>query len=502
MNLTRKRAPEDGYGFGLRVAWPAIKTASDPASESARCPKSRQTFSRHLPARGAERLLHPARLMSLCVVIACAIFSGKAGEPQPHPPDLIGVVSDDRGDTLFEATVFIYTAGPRVGTSTLCPSCYLDCRKRATTDKDGTFRIPALDPSLLFRLLVVGKNHKSKFVNKVDPLAGPVNVALERLEREKYGPKQTLSGRVVNSDGEPVFGAVVNFDIFFGEEANCGGDCAGVDQAAVSDHDGRFLITSEKKFDWMTVTAEAPGLARRRFFKLDSSQTHELRLTEGATVTGRLQKAGQLLKGFSVGLVSVDRSDDSTGGFEATTNDEGFFCFQNIPPYHEYFVYGLMRSLQQVGCVAAKRLRVAADGSSKSAGDLEVTPGVRLTGRVVLADGNPVPPHTRLSVGPANAWDALSVELDPNGRFEAPSLPRDSYGVSVHVRGYSMSLKNKSLDRINGGLVGRIDQDTDLTILLEPGQFAPPDFQKPWNLRLEAPPRDKPLQGADAVTAL
>ena len=53
----------------------------------------------------------------------------------------------------------------------------------------------------------------------------------------------------------------------------------------------------------------------------------------------------------------------------------------------------------------------------------------------------------------------------------------------------------KSLDRLNGGsLVGRIDGDTFVHVLMESGKFAQPDFR---NMRLgpEAQPYDEPLRG-------
>src|ERR1043166_1049515 len=155
------------------------------------------------------------------------------------------------------------------------------------------------------------------------------------------------------------------------------------------------------------------------------------------------------------------------------------------------------------GIARAKRLRVSADGSTKDVGNLEVVAGLRLTGPVVLPDGAPVQPPTRLHAGRDNAWDSLGVELDPQGRFDLQNLPPESYGLSLRVRGYTMSPANRSLDRLNGdSLVGRVDRDTDVSILLEPGQFARPDFQKLMNSGVEPQPKEKLLQGADAVNAL
>src|SRR5688572_3149802 len=90
--------------------------------------------------------------------------------PNFNRPDLTGVVKDQEGKPLREASVFIYTAGPKEGVGILCPSCYADCRKRTRTDSEGRFKIESLDPALLFRVLVVAKGHRPEFVGKVDPI--------------------------------------------------------------------------------------------------------------------------------------------------------------------------------------------------------------------------------------------------------------------------------------------------------------------------------------------
>jgi hypothetical protein len=129
------------------------------------------------------------------------------------------------------------------------------------------------------------------------------------------------------------------------------------------------------------------------------------------------------------------------------------------------------------GVASPRRVRVAADGSTKEVGDLELMPGVRLTGRVVLSDGQPVPQNTRLFVGHGAAWDSRNVLLNPDGTFDLAGIPPESLSLSLNVRGYHMSEKNKSLDRLNGGsITGRVETDTYLEILFQPGQFQAPDL--------------------------
>src|SRR2546423_1771890 len=112
-------------------------------------------------------------------VLACAVASAVlAFAGSVSRPDLVGRVAQEDGSPLAKATVFIYTAGPKQATASVCPSCYADCRKKAQTSADGHFRIESLDPELVFRLLVVAGGHQSQFVTNVNPGAGEQKISL------------------------------------------------------------------------------------------------------------------------------------------------------------------------------------------------------------------------------------------------------------------------------------------------------------------------------------
>ena len=434
------------------------------------------------------------------VTILASTASIGAAEFHELRPNLTGRVLSEEGVPVNKASVFIYTAGPRQGSSPFCPSCYPDCRKRGRTQNDGAFKIEAVDPQLLFRLLIVGRGFKPVFVPRVDPFKGPVDARLGKLSHESLGPKNQLMGRVVSPSGQPVANAVVSFEFFFGDEANCGGQCDGVDPMAVSDEDGQFLITTIKRFDWMTVTVEAQGFAKRKFFKLPSGSPHELRLTDGATVTGRVLNGGQPTPDITIGLVSVDRSESFTGDFNVITDKDGRFAFFNIPPYQVYYVYGLMDSLRKLGALPVKKVRVSADGSTKQLGDLTIEPGRSVTGRVLLSDRGAIPPGTRILLGRDDAWDTAMIELKPDGSFEFRNVPAGAVSLSVSLPGYLFSEKNRSLDKLNGGtLIGQLSDDVaGLEILLEPGHFNPPDFNSVRGLPEDNLPRNRRLQGAES----
>lgn len=417
----------------------------------------------------------------------------------PKRPDLHGRITSNNGDPL-PATVFISTAGPKVGTSTFCPSCYADCAKRANTDANGDFTIHSLDPQLIFRILVVSKGYQPKFVSKIDPAKGPVEVQMEPLATDAVPPEHRVLGTVVDPTGQPVVGAVVEAQgIRTRDGGGSWGAIPGLDPLAVTDDQGEFMLASRRAFAGMDVRVEARGFAPRNFTGLaGGTSRHRLVVTEGAAITGRVLFHGKPLGDVSVGVVSVDRSAGGfDGNFDVGTGPDGRFTLVNLPPNVDYFLYGLMKTIGPYGAIPITKVRSGNDGAVLDAGDLVVEPAHRLAGRVVLADGSLVPPETRLLISRQSAWDSLQLVVGPDGSFDTAGIPAETVSLSVRVPGYRISGKNASLDPINPfQLVGRVDQDvTNLVVLLEKGKELRPDFNN--GLSEGQRPENRPLHGAE-----
>jgi beta-lactamase regulating signal transducer with metallopeptidase domain/uncharacterized GH25 family protein/peroxiredoxin len=417
--------------------------------------------------------------------------------PASARPDLIGEVHKPNNEPAM-ATVFIATAGPKNGTSPFCPSCYADCVKSAKTDAQGRFKIESLDPALVFRILVVAKDCEPKYVAKVDPARGPVKVLLEPRNYADSPPGNTLLGRVVDSQGKPIAGAAVEAHGINHKDGSGGwGSLPGVDPLAVTDEQGDFLLTSRNPFLAMDVIVESRGLARKTFTELRSGTTrHDLTMTEGAMVTGRVTWQGKPLPGVSVGMVATDRRPESfTGNFEVGTDADGRFAFINLPPNVQYQLYGIMQTLQSYGAAKSLPISTEGDGSKVDAGDLVVGPAHRVSGRVVLDDGNPIPPGTRILINREAAWDGLQIVLDQEGRFDTAGIPSGDVSLGVEVPGYRLSARNAGLDRLNPFLIsGRVDKDiTNLILVMEKGPRLEPNFDSP-SINATSP---HPLRGAE-----
>ncbi len=398
----------------------------------------------------------------------------------PERPDLGGRVVNQAGDTLRDATVLIYTAAARVGINPYCPSCYADCAKSATTDEAGSFIIRSLDPNLIFRVLVVREGYSPAFVEKVDPFKGPIRAVLVPIDQDRLKDRHFVRGRVVDGDGKPVVGAEISPSTF--KTPAHSGFAPGIfDPVAVSNQEGAFLLTSNSPIDYVDVEIKARGFAGKIAAGLAPGKPDPtIALNRGAFLAGRVMRNGESLPRVGVGYITMNRS---IGGApenrthyidraEIATDDQGRFLFSNVNAEDDLYVYGLMTTLKSYGAVPIHRVKTGGDGATTDVGDLVVEEGHKLAGRIILDDGKPVPPHTRLLVSREHAWDSQIVELDKDGRFETTGLPTEGLTLSSVIRGYRLSPKNACASPLNPGLLqGSIDRDLiGLTILFEKGE--------------------------------
>jgi hypothetical protein len=386
-------------------------------------------------------------------------------------PDLVGIVTTAEGVPIAGAHVSIDSAAVRKGTSALCPSCYLDCRKSAETDEKGGFRIAAVDPELFFNVLVVADGFRPEFAMKSDPLKEPIKVALAAFDPSAFPPNRVLTGVVVDAAGRPLRGVKL-VPRMMATEAFRGFGPDILDPLAVTSLKGEFVMTSKSPMEFADLLATGSGVSPRIFHGCKpESNPQTLKMTPGATVTGRVVRDGKPVVGCEVGMVQVSRSSDGFLGETAVgTDSEGRFTFLNVHPDENYFVYTILSSMKDGGAAESKKVRVGGEGAITDAGDLAVARGHTIKGRVLLSDDKPIPPRTRMLVSREDAWDSLSVDLDAEGRFEVGGLPTERYTLSIRLSGYEVSSKNHSSDSQNPGrLIGMIDQDIDgLKILMEP----------------------------------
>jgi hypothetical protein len=389
--------------------------------------------------------------------------------------DLAGKVVDVSQKPIAQAAVMIYTAKPRVGLGILCPGCYADCKKRATTDADGKFLISDVDPGLLFRVLVVAEGFRPQFAADVDPFKGPLDVTLQTMPTDLAG-RAVLRGRVLDGGGKPVVGAVVSPTGCETADRRWGGQMPGVDPASVTNLRGEFLITGNKGDLGYDLEVEASGFTKRLVDLLPTGdKIHEIKLSEGATVRGRILKDGKPAPGIAVGLVQCSTSAGTfVGAFRVATDAAGRYTFTNVRPNDEYFVHSTMGDAARRGDILLpKRISVGADGTTTDVGDGTLTSTVyRVSGRVILTDGKPIPKNTRLLLSreELGTWDGQTAVLADDGSFSFAGVPEEAVTFNVRIPGYRLAAKRNHFQQVQPWAVAlMIDGDkSKLEIFLEP----------------------------------
>ena len=247
----------------------------------------------------------------------------------------------------------------------------------------------------------------------------------------------------------------------------------GVDPAAVTNLRGEFLITGNRGDLGYDLEVEARGFATRLVDLLPTGgKPHEIRITEGATVQGRILKEGKPVLGIAVGLVQCNRGMGFVGVYRIATDGDGRYTFANVHPNDDYFVYTTMSDAARLGGILLpERISVGADGTTKDVGDRVLASAVhRVSGRVVLTDGKPIPKNTRLLLDREDAWDSEDALAAADGSFAFAGVPEEAVTLNARIPGYRLASKRNRFQQIQPWAVAMfVDADkSGLEVFFEP----------------------------------
>ncbi len=409
------------------------------------------------------------------ILLAALTLTATVSTAAPTRATLTGKVTDTTGKLLPNATVMIYEAGVKQGYSTFCPSCYIDCGKRATTDRTGAFTFTNLDPDLWFKLLVIRDGYTATVLNKVNPAQQPVATAALSRRAPVNDPGRLVRGRVVDPTGRPLPAAVVMPKGVSTAEGSTYGTLDGLEPIAVTNERGEFELANSDPATGILVEVQARGMATKLIALPTGGDRKTITVSDGAIVRGRLVNHGKPVAGAEIGLIARER-----GGFGANlkiignpydeirigTQSDGSFVITNVPASVDWYAYGKMESIASLGATQRLEFSTGREGLTQkeavNLGDLDIRPGHRLAGKVTLSDGAPIPDGMRITLGSREAWDSQIVMIGRDGRFAFLGIPPGSYDITPSVRGYSV--------QGNDDLIAMtVDRDRDdLAITLAP----------------------------------
>jgi protocatechuate 3,4-dioxygenase beta subunit len=313
-------------------------------------------------------------------------------------------------------------------------------RLTAETDAEGSFAIGPVPPGDHV-FLVESRGYGSKNVEA--SVSG-------REKEEDLGDivletGLTISGKVVDEGGDPVFGGVVNASLPARGALSATGDSLVV---AETDEQGRFVLAGLSP-GAHSVNATAPGYGLSDFVMLEPGASN---------VTFTLKRAGSIrgtvvdLEGKAVtSFHVVARSSDHQGNSNAGVQDmEGTFVLDSVAE-GEYAVEITSRDLLPE---AVSAVRVSS-GNVTEVGTIRLRRGGGVVGRVVDGSSDPVPGATIQGIvaGPRRfLWmDDGGTVSDRSGRFEIKGLPDGKCTVVATHPSYAVTtLKGVEIDSSAG----------------------------------------------------
>jgi hypothetical protein len=385
----------------------------------------------------------PCRFFTLTAVLA---FIAMNATTAAERATVNGKVVTGDGKPVGGATVLVYEARVRVGYSASCPTCWVDCGKRTTTDAEGKYLIKGLNPDLVFKLLVVRNGYKTVFVDKVDPSKGPAADAVVKPGTVAAEPSQKVRARIVDEQGDPVKDVVVEQQgVTFNGPRGLGRSFGPDDSPdwlqplAATDEHGEFEIAYAKTAVEITMSVSPRAMAPKLVTLPTGPEKRKITVTRGATLRGRLLKPdGTPAANAEIGVfVHARMSGTVFQEIRIGTKDDGTFAVTNVPAGRVWYVYPKMESLASRGLGGdAVVVETKDDGEEVDVGTIRLRHANALRGKVVLSDGKPIPPDMHVTLSSDAAFDSQIVPLAKDGSFEFLGLSKAVYSIAPGVRGY------------------------------------------------------------------
>jgi hypothetical protein len=316
------------------------------------------------------------------------------------------------------------------------------------TDESGLYTTNKLEAGLWFELLIVRDGYAPEILQVRDVSTGTAPTATLKTRPSIVGAaSHEVKGHVIDGQGNAVPDAVVTAVGVDTAKGSMFGTIPGLDALAVTNQNGDFELVCEKPLKRVLVTIEARTLAIKFATLVTGVRRQTIELSRGATIKGRLVQDGKPVGDAEIGLIG-QRQGGFGGGLTTVgdpypeirvgTQQDGSFIISDVPTGVQWFVYAKMESVAPRGASEARACLTPKAGAIVDVGDIQLGPGYRFQGKVILSDARPVPDGMRVIVTSAHVWDSQTALVDKDGRFKFVGLPKGEYSISPAVKGYSL----------------------------------------------------------------
>jgi hypothetical protein len=405
------------------------------------------------------------------VLMAVATWASAGQAQSPAETDLAGHVIVPQGKASAVTVVLLYAARkPDLEDSDTI--LYPELPKRTQADDRGNFKIESLDPEWLYYVVIVTPYCRPQIFDRVDLASGPLNCRLEALDLSNAPPGTVLRGRVLDIGGKPVPGALIRMQGVTRNDSTTW-PANNIDPYSVSDDEGNFVVYGRTAFTDADGAVEAAGFSTGLFEHWGPGDPgHILRPNVGAALKGRLLRDSHPVADANIRLDGFGAESGSMAwNYSARTDEQGRFLFTNLPPNRSFGLHATMASLGGRGALSKRAGQVHEVGSTNDIGDLNLERAFTVKGRIRLADGKAIPPHSRLNLlrtSMVGLQDGRSLTVGPDGAFRFAGVPAEKITIYLRIQGYETSPNDRFLKSGSATNFTVISNITDMVIRMQP----------------------------------
>jgi hypothetical protein len=378
---------------------------------------------------------------SLLAIPLCGFAAAAISRPISEGSATInGTVVDDSGQPAKDATVIVYSAHLKNGYAIVCPTCWIDCGKRADTDVQGRFTITGLNPALKFRLLVVKDGFIATAKGGVDPAQGPLPPI--KLDPRTSSPDESkiVHGRVTDVAGNPIVGALIEpLGAIQPGGITFFGTAPWLDQLAATNAAGEFAIGATQPVEKIMLKVSPRALAPKIVAESPGPATNSIVLTEGTTIMGRLVEPNGTPAAHAevVMIAHANYNQWASSDMRVGTDKDGSFVFTNVPPRRIWGIYPAIESLQSRNLTAAPQwCESTTDRQVVDVGKLTLRAGFTVAGKIELPGKEAIPPGMHVSINPEHSANNRLADIAADGTFEFNALAPGIYNLAIGMNGY------------------------------------------------------------------